>query len=476
MTLDPPSISGIKDISFINSIKTLAVIGPSKKRNYYFFKNHAIDFKGNAYAVNPTLEEISGFNNRMIAPSLKKIKEDIDYAWISVPASQVLNIIDECVEKGVKLVTIFSSNFSDSGTKEGHKLEKELVKRAQNKVRILGPNGMGLYYPKLGIAWRPHFPMKSGNIGLIAQSGGMCNIAIYGATSFGIKYSKAFSFGNGADLDLVDLLYFLSNDNETEIILCYMEGIKEGRIDDLKEVLEQNNKPVVVLKGGQSKGGSIAAKTHTASISGNNKLWDAFFKQYNIIEVNTIEQLLHTARLIDCYDAFEIKNIAITSISGGYGVVLVDLLEKTGFNIPQFSPEIQKQLDSKFILPGTSPKNPLDMAAHFFFQDFVYDVLDLVLSDPKVDGLILDMPSFYLTPVFTRSRYNESFESKIIKSLSLGHKYNKPIIPIIQRLNRPEDRDRIFMKLVEKKVPVFSNPLEVIPLLSKISEYKRKLK
>ncbi|MFX1277827.1 MAG: CoA-binding protein [Promethearchaeota archaeon] len=466
----------VKDISFINDIKTIAVIGPSKKRDYYFYKSHAEGFKGNVYAVHPTLKEIPGFSKDLIASTLKEIKEDIDYAWITVPASQVLNVIYDCVEKGVKLVTIFSSDFSDSGTEEGLKLEQELLRRAQSKVRILGPNGMGLYYPKLGIAYRSQFPMTAGNIGLVAQSGGMCNISIYGAKAFGIKYSKAFSFGNGADLDPVDLIYFLSEDPETDIILCYLEGIKNGRIDVLKKVLEQNKKPIICLKGGQSKSGSIAAKTHTASISGNDKLWKAFFRQYNLIEVDSLEQLLHTAHLIDCYGNFEINNLAVASVSGGYGVVMIDLLEKYGFNLPQFSSDIQEKLNSKFILPGTSPKNPLDMAAHFFFESFIYDVLNLALSDKNIDGLIIDMPSFYLTPIFTRSRYSNSFESIVIESLSLGHKYNKPVIPIIQRLNRPEDRERVAAKLAERKVPIFSDPLQVIPLLRKISEYNKRVK
>ena len=193
-----------------------------------------------------------------------------------------------------------------------------------------------------------------------------------------------------------------------------------------------------------------------------------------MIQVDSLEQFLHTAHILDCYKAFEIKNLAVASISGGYGVVLVDLLEKNGFNIPQFSSDIQKQLNSRFILPGTSPKNPLDLAAHFFFENFVYDVLNMALSDNNIDGLILDMPSFYLTPVFTRSRYNTSFESIMIESLSLGHKYNKPMIPIIQRLNRPDDRERVRNILTERKVPVFGAPNQFIPLLHKISEYKRK--
>ncbi|NVM36281.1 MAG: CoA-binding protein [Candidatus Lokiarchaeota archaeon] len=464
----------VKDLSFINNIKSMAVIGSSKKRDYFFLRNHAEYFKGPIYAVHPTVVEIPNFGKKNIFPTLKDIPGEVDFAFIAVPPSKILEIVDECVKKNVKLVTVFTSEFSDSGTEEGIALEKELLKRAQNEVRILGPNGMGLFYPKLGIAWRPQFPTTPGNIGFIAQSGGICNIAIYGANALGINFSKVFSFGNGADLDFVDMLYFLSNDPETDVILCYIEGIKEGRISDLKEVLKQNKKPIIALKGGQSETGSIAAKTHTASISGDNRLWNALFRQFNIIEVESLEQLLYTARLIDYYGIFELNNLAVFSISGGYGVILVDLLEKAGMKVPPFSPEIQDKLKSKFFLPGTSSNNPLDLAAQFFYVLSVYEIIDLALSDKKIDGIILDMPSFYLTPVL-KSRDNQDFESNMVESLTLGHKHNKLLIPIIQRLNNPEERERISKKLIERKVPVFGDPLEFIPLLSKISNYKRRM-
>jgi acyl-CoA synthetase (NDP forming) len=462
----------VKDISFLNEIKSIAVIGSSKKRDYFFLRNHAENFKGNVYAIHPS-NEIPGFDSTKIFPSVKDVPESIDFAFIAVPASKVLNVIDECVEKGIKLVTVFTSEFSDSGTEEGIELEKVLLRRAKNELRILGPNGMGLFYPKLGIAWRPQFPTIAGNIGFIAQSGGICNIAIYSAWELGIHFSKVFSFGNGADLDFVDLLYFLSNDPETDIILCYLEGIKNNRSESLQKVLMQNKKPIIVLKGGQSKTGSEAAKTHTASIAGDNRMWDAFFKQHNIIEVDTLEQLLFTARLIDCYGSFKLENVAVFSISGGYGVIMVDLIEKNGMKVPPFSPEIQAQLNGKFILPGTSPKNPLDLAAQFFYSETVYQIIDLALSDNLIDGLIMDLPSFYFSRHF-RVGSDLDFENQLIEILNLGHKHNKPLIPIIQHVNCPEERMRVSQKLTEKKVPIFANPLEVIPLLPKITNYARK--
>lgn len=451
----------------------MAVIGTSAKRNFFFLKNHQESFKGSLYAINPSVKEIPDFPRKNIYKSVKDVPKDVDFAFITVPAKHVLPVIDECIEKGVKLVSIFTAEFSDAGTKEGIELEKELLKRANNKIRILGPNGMGLFYPKLGIAWRGFFPNTQGDIGLIAQSGGMCNIAIYTSMELGFNFSKVFSFGNGADLDFVDLLYFLSNDPETNVILLYIEGIKVNRIDALKEVLKQNSKPIVALKGGTSLTGSKAVKTHTASISGNNKIWSALFKQYKVIEVKSLEELLYTAQIIDFYGIKEFKNVAVFSISGGYGVVLVDLIERYRMKVPSFSEEIQHKLDQQFFINGTSSKNPLDVAAQMFHSHTLVDIVDIALSDPKIDTLIMDMPSWYFNHKYYITR-DTHFNENIEKVFKLGLKHNKPLFPIIQRAHCPEESHRMAKKLIKSKIAVFENPLDFIPLLSKISNFKRR--
>ncbi len=479
-TLDTLNLN-LKDLSFINDIKSMAVVGTSKKRNFFFLRNHAENFKGKLYAVNPVIKEIPGFDKNFIYPSLKDIPGEVDFVFIAVPPSKILEVMDDCVEKGVKLATVFTAEFSDSGKEEGVELEKELLRRAKNKVRMLGPNGLGLYYPKSGIAWRSHFPAKSGNISFIAQSGGICNLVIYGADVLGMNLSKVFSFGNGTDIDLVDIFYFMINDPETNIILCYLEGIKSERGEALRKVFKFNNrnnkKPIIIVRGGQTKTGSIAAKTHTASISGENHIWRAIFKQYNIIEVNSIEQLLATAYLIEYYGLFELNNLAVLSSSGGYGVILTDLIEKAGMNVPPFSPNIQKQITSNFFTLGTSPKNPLDVSAQVFSSKSVYKILDLALADEKIDGLIVDMPSFYFNNDHSyRISFDPSYEDHMIEALTLGHKHHKPLISIIKRIHCPEDRDRLFKKSKERKVPVFEDPIEFISLLPKISQYTRKKK
>ncbi|MFX1445748.1 MAG: CoA-binding protein, partial [Promethearchaeota archaeon] len=126
-TLDTLNLN-IKDLSFINDIKSMAVIGTSKKRNFFFFRNHAENFKGKLYAINPAIEEIPGFDKNIIYPSLKDIPNDVDFVYIAVPSSKILEVMDDCVEKGVKLATVFTAEFSDSGTEEGAELERELLK------------------------------------------------------------------------------------------------------------------------------------------------------------------------------------------------------------------------------------------------------------------------------------------------------------------------------------------------------------
>lgn len=462
-----------KDLSFINKIKSMAVIGTSEKRNFFFLRNHFETFKGPVYAINPSVKKIPDFPQENIYASIKDVPGEVDFAFITVPKDRVLNVIDDCVEKGVKLVSIFTAEFSDAGTEEGVEMEKELLRRANNAIRILGPNGMGLFYPKLGIQWRDKFPTEAGNIGFVAQSGGICNIAIYTAKELGFRFSKVFSFGNGADIDVIDLISFLEEDPETDIILCYLEGVKIGRGELLRKTLTNATKPIAVLKGGRSNKGAIAAKTHTASISGNSKIWESLFIQAEIMEANSLEQLLNLANIIDCYGIKKMENAAVFSISGGYGVVLVDLLQEAGISIPEFSPEVQEMLDKQFFIRGTSSKNPIDVAAQLFQGDSIQKIIEIAIKDKKIDFLIMDLPSYYFDPEYFFSPVI-NFKEMMIETLCLGQKYGKPLIPILQRTHTPDVRREIAKFLAEKKVPIFGEPLEVIPLLPIISRYARK--
>ncbi len=465
--------SEIKDISFLSEIQNMAIIGVSKSRNYFFLKAHQENFNGKIFAINPKIKIIPGFDDGTqgkIFPSIKDIPEPIDFAFIAVAKEQILEVIDDCIEKGVKLVSIFTSEFSDSGTEEGIQLEKELIKHVQNKIRILGPNGMGLYYPKKGIAWRIGFPSKPGRIGLICQSGGLANLAIFMAKELGLTFSKVFSFGNGADLDLVDLLAYLSKDSETDHIIIYLEGIKEGRGKVLRKVLEKNKKPIILLKGGVSNTGQIAAKTHTAALTGKNEIWDAIFKQFGVIQVETLTELLCGALILDYYGTFKAKNFLIISISGGYGVMLTDIVEKKyGFKVPQFNVDIQEKIAKLFYMRGTSPRNPLDFAAQFYDMKTLKKIFEIALSDNEIDAMIFDVPAFYFDPRYIFLKYI-NWEENLLDALNFSKEFHKPIFIIIQRVDFPELRSDIIKMLRGKKIPVFGQPKEFLPFLKELNK------
>jgi acyl-CoA synthetase (NDP forming) len=236
--------------------------------------------------------------------------------------------------------------------------------------------------------------------------------------------------------------------------------------------LENAKKPIAILKGGKSNKGAEAAKTHTASISGNKLIWKSIFRQANVMEVNSLEQLLNLANFIDCYGIKKLEHAAVFSISGGYGVVLVDLLQERGIDLPNFSLEVQRELEKQFFIHGTSSKNPLDVAAQLFQGDSIQKIIEIALNDKKIDFLIMDLPSYYLDPNYFFSPV-VNFRKIMIETLCLGQKYGKPLIPILQRTHTPEIRREIGNILSKRKVPIYGEPLEIIPLLPIITRYAR---
>ena len=189
----------------------------------------------------------------------------------------------------------------------GGRLEEQIAEVARGSTRLLGPNGMGLYYPRIGLAWRPHFPTLEGTTTLICQSGGIANLFIYGAGFAGLGLTKVFSFGNGADLHLVELIDYAAHDPETKTIVAYIEGIRAGEIPHLREILTTIRKPFIAVKGGKSSAGIRAAHSHTASFAGSHILWESFFKQYGVIQTDCFDDLIEICLALDAFGGTEYK-------------------------------------------------------------------------------------------------------------------------------------------------------------------------
>src|SRR4030042_1199388 len=183
-------------------------------------------FKGSIYAINSKGTEVSGL---LAYTNIKDIPGPVDYTICCIPAPYVPQLVRDCAAKGVRTISIYTSGFSETGTEEGRELEREIVRIAQaSRIRIVGPNCLGVYSPKVGLSFASDFSRRVGKVALIGQSGGNTSYLIRAASQRGVRFSKAVSYGNACDINESHLLEYFAHDTETEIVAAYIEGIKDG--------------------------------------------------------------------------------------------------------------------------------------------------------------------------------------------------------------------------------------------------------
>ncbi|MBW2091434.1 MAG: CoA-binding protein, partial [Deltaproteobacteria bacterium] len=257
--------------------KGVAIVGASPNRNgranqwINGYIKHG--FQGKIFPIHPSADTILGFK---AYPSVRDIPGEVDLVIFSVPFSVVLDVMQDCVAKGVKYVHLFTAGFSETGQEEQVELEKRLLEIArEGGVRLIGPNCMGIYCPDSGVTWSEDFPKTSGPVGFVSQSGQLASQFIWEGAMDGIRFSKVVSFGNASDLECHDFLNYIGQDDKTEILGAYIEGLKHGRpfFEFARRITRK--KPFVVWKGGQTEGGARATRSHTASIAGSQKIWKA---------------------------------------------------------------------------------------------------------------------------------------------------------------------------------------------------------
>ncbi len=459
-----------RSLAFLPDIKRIAVIGASARTKYFFLRAFTSQFKGETFAIKPGADHIEGFPNTPVYARLKDVPGSLDFVFISLPREKVPEVIRECAEKGVKLASVFTADFSDEGTEEGRALEKELPVAAGGVTRILGPNGMGFYYPRIGLAWRPNAPLIVGKTTFIAQSGGISNLLIFGSGNAGLGLSKVFSFGNGVDLHFVELFDFAVHDPETEIIAAYMEGIRTREVPQFRELLAENEKPFIVIKGGKSNAGSRATISHTASLSGSSGIWLSLLKQYGAIQVEHFEDLMNVALVLDAYGPCKMEKTAVVSMSGGFGIIMTDLLEDAGMTVPPFSESLTKKLEQLITIPGTTARNPVDFSSLIGYPDTCRKIFEAVFEDPDVDTVMFDLQIWYLDPNYQLNQ-DAKMAEKLADAFALAHKYHKPFLLVSQYVGFVDAREKLRRLLGERHLPIFGTVAEAVRAMAKINEW-----
>jgi acyl-CoA synthetase (NDP forming) len=345
-------------------------------------------FKGKIYPISRQGEEVAGLR---IYRKLSDVDGPVDMACVAVPFNAVPGVLRECLDFGVAGVTIQASGFAETGQKEGIELQKEIERFAELGLMIVGPNCFGIHCPESRLTFLPgpDFPKEPGNIGMVFQSGGLVTDLIHEAAGTGVRFSKAFSFGNGSGLDAIKLIEYLADDSETEIITAYLEGVDDGRrfLETIKTVSAK--KPVLVWKGGLTPPGSRATISHTGSMGGEAHIWNCALHQANVLPIQGFDNIMDTLVALSFLKC-ENNRIGVIGGGGAIGVYAADLAFQLGLEVPRLSDETQKILKKIFPQPGAGMNNPIDMARPSLPVDLVKALVKEVMIREPIDTMVVN--------------------------------------------------------------------------------------
>jgi len=307
--------------------KSVAIVGTNKVKGTV---PHDIldnilktDFNGIVYPVSPREKSIKGIKAYKYVVD---VPDDIDLAILVFPSSVCHMALEQCGQKGIKSVIIISAGYKEVG-EAGLKREQQLVEIARKyDISFIGPNCLGvintLPETNLNASFAREMPQR-GNIGFLSQSGALCTAVLDYASAKHIGFSKFISFGNKADISEIDLLFYLMNDEETKVILMYLEEVSDGKalMDAAREVIEKSGKPILILKSGRTDEGASAAASHTGSLTGKDEICDAGFEQAGIIRCDNIEEMFNRARAFAYQPPPKSEKVAIITNAGGPGCI-----------------------------------------------------------------------------------------------------------------------------------------------------------
>ena len=411
-------LASAKTLKALLEPRSVAVLGasddPSKIGGMPLRYLRDYGYPGKVYAVNPTRDTVQGMQ---AYKTVTDIPGPVDMAIMAVPARIAIETAEAAAAKGVKALCTFTAGFSEAG-EDGRRMQQRLGDIARESgMRILGPNCLGHFNTrnKLYATFTTsitHGEPKVGNVALISQSGAFGSHCFVLGRERGLGFSGCVTTGNEVDITVAECLAYFAMDDETEVLACYMEGCKNGeQFMAALDLAHQRGKPVVIQKVGRSAVGSEAAASHTASLTGADKVYDAVFARYNAFRADTTSELIDIAYMLSGMRRFgklpSGNKVAIATVSGGAGVMMADAAEEAGLDVAPL-PE-KTQADLKKLVPFAGTRNPVDFTAQVY-NDFnlVTKNFDAIYREGGYDAVI---------GFFTALLYSESMSKKVLDSL-----------------------------------------------------------
>jgi len=333
------------------------------KTGYEIVKNMVEGgFKEKIYPVSQSSGQIFGVS---IHKDIKNL--EIDLAIIAIPSQFIPSLLEDLGSRGVNSAVIISAGFSEVGNFKEEENIKKIAKKY--RMRIVGPNCAGIMNTGCNLFASIEVRALSGETAFVTQSGALGGAVLMMAEELGFGFSKFLSYGNRCDVDEVDLIKYLEDDPRTKVITLYIEGLEEGRrflAQTKKTVLK---KPMVVIKAGKSKAGMRATSSHTGSLAGEDKIYDAAFKQAGILRVEGVEEMFDLCRGLIHYPKVKGNKIGVITNSGGPAVLATDKLEELGLMVSEPSESLKNKL-KKILPPHVSLGNPFDLLAYGGAENF----------------------------------------------------------------------------------------------------------
>ncbi|MBI5119143.1 acetate--CoA ligase family protein [Candidatus Poribacteria bacterium] len=436
---------------------TIAVIGASRtpgKVGHDILANLlGGGFKGRIIPVNPSAEQVLGLT---CYPDLKTCRNSIDLSIIAVPVPAVQAVVESSIRAGAKAIVVITAGFKESSP-EGARLEAEIARIcSEHRVRLLGPNCPGLIniHHMMNASIIPRLP-RAGGISILSQSGAVCAAIMDWAIRGHLGLSKVVGIGNKADLTEIDFLGFFSGDEQTRVIIGYLESIISG--DEFVKVAEMaaSSKPVVILKAGITEAGMTAASSHTGSLAGSDIAYGAAFKRSGVIRADSFEKLLDYATALATQPLPKGDRVAIISNAYGPGIIAADAIEHSGMQLAALAGSRSTALRGKLPSPrgGSSPIDVLGDAD----PDRYAMAVEAALGDDSVDAVIL-----ILTPQ-TMTRPAET--ARTVAHCIRGDK------PVLASFVGGEDVMPGRDEMLDSNLPDYPSPERAVASLRALCEY-----
>ena len=436
---------------------TVVVIGASRnpKKIGYAILDNLIrgGFTGEIVPVNASTDSVQ---DRKCYRRLKDYNGGVDLGLICVPAPAVEAAAEEIIDAGARAVVVVSAGFKEIGP-EGAEREERLRKLCrEGNVRLLGPKSLGVINTRnrMNASFAKHMP-KTGGISVLSESGAMCTAILDWAAAKQLGLSKVVSIGNKADLNEIDFLKLFAGDDETRVVVGYLESISSG--DLFIKAAEQlaSEKPVVLYRAGITKAGARAVRAHTGNLPGEDIAYAAAFKRAGVVRADSLEALFDCAAALARQPLPAGGRVAIVSNAGGPGVVAADALEEAGLELACLADTTTRSLQDK-LPPPACVINPVDVLGDADPERYA-QVVEAAQADDSVDALIMILAPHAMTQPAETAREAARAAG--------GH---KPTLAVFlgsaDALPDPED-------LADSGLPDYPSPERAVKALQAMCEY-----